>query len=220
MYPINVSSSPSLLFLSDFSPRWHNKNVKLRMLSLVIHFIHKMLFFMISVGCCLAPFHFIPISIARHLSFSLFSWFLCVCDICLGWWWWYPKCGRCGAHKVLHLSMLCKSPVRVAPYRLTFRFTSGDNPSSLSPSTTRVSVASFSLCLAVYLAQSVADEKPLPGILFKRHYLQLPALPYLTSPAPLDSPGSLEMPQHFSFAFKLLFFICAFCPRFGWGFPF
>jgi len=45
VYLINVSSSPSLFFLSDLCPRWHNKNVKLRMLSLVIHFIHKMLLF-------------------------------------------------------------------------------------------------------------------------------------------------------------------------------
>jgi len=115
---------------------------------------------------------------------------------------------------VLHLSMLCKSPVRVPPHRpIASPFPSGDSP-SLSVSYATVSVASFSLCLAVYLAQSVAGEKPLPGILFKRHYLQLP--PGLISPS-TQLFYSLEMPQHFSFAFKLLFFICAFCPHFVSG---
>lgn len=75
-----------------------------------------------------------------------------------------------------------------------------------------MSVASFSLCLAVCLARGIlAGAKPLPGILFKRHYLQLP--PGLVLPRP----GSLEMPQHFSLAFKLLFFICACCPHFVGG---
>jgi len=43
---------------------------------------------------------------------------VCVWNICWDWWWWYPKCEGCaGVHKVLHLSMLCKSPVRVPPHR-------------------------------------------------------------------------------------------------------